>query len=108
MNTQEPCLTSLALNDKDVIQAISPIVAEIKDGALMESVTDELPTLSTPAELARFMRTTTNSLAQDRYLGRGVPFIKVGRRVRYSRSDVLAYLERNTMQRTDDPRGGAA
>jgi hypothetical protein len=54
------------------------------------------------------MRTTTNSLAQDRYLGRGVPFIKVGRRVRYSRSDVLAYLERNTMQRTDDPRGGAA
>ena len=61
MNTQEPCLTSLALNDKDVIQAISPIVAEIKDGALMESVTDELPTLSTPAELARFMRTTTTA-----------------------------------------------
>lgn len=73
----------------------------------MASVIDELPILMTPAELARFLRTTTNSLAQERYLGRGVPFIKNGRRVLYARSDVVAYLERNTVQRTDDPRGAA-
>jgi hypothetical protein len=71
----------------------------------MSVLIDELPALLTPPELARFMRTTTNTLAQDRYLGRGVPFIKAGRRILYARNDVLAYLERNTIQRTDDPRG---
>lgn len=69
------------------------------------TVLDDLPALLTPSELAKFMRTTTNSLAQERYLGRGVPFIKNGRRVLYARADVLAYLEANTCQRTDDPRG---
>lgn len=73
----------------------------------MASAIDELPILMTPAELAHFLRTTTNSLAQERYLGRGVPFIKNGRRVLYARSDVVDYLERNTVQRTDDPRGAA-
>ena len=69
-------------------------------------VLDELPELLTPPELARFMRTTTNCLSQDRYLGRGIPFIKTGRRILYARADVLSYLERNRLQRTDDPRGG--
>lgn len=67
-----------------------------------------LPPLMTPAELADLMRTTTNSLAQDRYLGRGVPFIKNGKRVLYARTAVLDYLERNTAQRTDSPRGISA
>ncbi|ORV86736.1 hypothetical protein AWC11_17060 [Mycobacterium interjectum] len=69
---------------------------------------DALPDLITPAELAQFMRTTTNALAQDRYLGRGVPFLKHGKKVLYVRSDLEAYLERNRCQRTDDARGGAA
>lgn len=71
----------------------------------MATVPDDLPALLTPAEVAHFMRTTTNSLAQDRYLGRGVPFLKHGRKVLYLRIDVLAYLERNRCQRTDDSRG---
>jgi hypothetical protein len=74
----------------------------------MTTLLDELPALLTPGELAEFMRTTQNSLAQDRYLGRGVPFVKHGRKVLYTRSDVLAYLERNRCQRTDDPRGAGA
>lgn len=70
---------------------------------------DDLPALITPLELAKLMRTTTNSLAQDRYLGRGVPFVKHGRTVLYAKTDVLAYIEQNRCQRTDDPRGvGAA
>ena len=68
----------------------------------------DLPPLLTPAELAELMRTTTNSLAQDRYLGRGVPFIKNGKRVLYARTAVLNYLESNTAQRTDDRRGVVA
>ncbi|BBY67556.1 helix-turn-helix transcriptional regulator [Mycolicibacterium helvum] len=54
----------------------------------------DLPEVVTPKQLAEYFQTTEASLAQDRYLGRGVPFIKVGtKRVRYLRSDVLAYLE---------------
>jgi hypothetical protein len=67
----------------------------------------ELPALLTPPELAQLLRTTTNSLAQDRYLGRGVPFRRHGRKVLYARSDVLDYLQRNRATRTDDPRGAA-
>jgi hypothetical protein len=61
---------------------------------------DNLPAFLTPAELAELMRTTTNSLSQDRYLGRGVKFIRAGRRILYARSDVLAYLEANTFQQS--------
>jgi len=67
--------------------------------------TDFLPPMATATQLAEFLQTTPAALAQDRYLGRGVPFIKVGKRVRYLRTDVLQYLERNRAQRTDDPRG---
>lgn len=68
---------------------------------------DDLPPLLTPPELAEVLRTTINSLAQERYLGRGVPFIKNGRRILYARNDVLAYLDQNRAQRTDDLRGAA-
>jgi Helix-turn-helix domain len=71
----------------------------------MSTALDELPALLTPPELARLLRTTPNSLAQDRYLGRGVPFVRHGRKVLYARTDVVAYLEGNRCHRTDDPRG---
>lgn len=50
------------------------------------------------AEVAEFMRTTTAKLAQDRYLGRGIPYIKHGRKVLYRWADVHAYLAANTVQ----------
>lgn len=61
----------------------------------------------TAAEVALYLRTTTGNLAQDRYLGRGVPFVKYGSRVRYRRQDVLAYLDANRCTRTDQRRGTA-
>lgn len=62
----------------------------------------ELPPLLNPAEVAQLLRTSENSLAQDRYLGRGLPFIKHGRRVLYAKASVLEYLDANTCQRTDE------
>lgn len=53
--------------------------------------------LATPDEVAAHMHTTTASLAQDRYKGMGVPYIKVGRRVLYRWNDVQAYLDANTV-----------
>lgn len=67
----------------------------------------DLPEVLTPAELAPYLRTSTASLAQDRYLGRGIPFVKYGKRVRYLRTDVLDFLAANRVTRTDDPRATA-
>ena len=55
----------------------------------------EIPKLLTPKELAEILGVSTETLAQNRYLGQGVPYIKVGKRVRYQLNDVIAYLEAN-------------
>jgi hypothetical protein len=67
-------------------------------------VSNQLPPLAKPAEVAEYLHTTTASLAQDRYRGTGPNFIKRGSRVLYRWSDVLEWLDRNTFQRTDDLR----
>ncbi len=67
---------------------------------------DDLPPVMTAAQLAEVLNMSPASLAQDRYHGRGVPYVKVGaKRVRYLREDVLEYLRQNRLRRTDDPRG---
>jgi predicted DNA-binding transcriptional regulator AlpA len=63
-----------------------------------------LPELGTPTQVAEYLHTTVDSLAQKRYLGTGPKFIKVGHKVLYRWSDVLEWLQQNTRQRTDDPR----
>lgn len=60
---------------------------------------------ATPAQVAPVLDTTEAGLAQMRYRGTGPRFVKRGRRVLYRWSDVRAYLDANTLQRTDDPRG---
>ena len=54
-----------------------------------------LPEVATARQLAEFLGTTEASLAQDRYLHRGVPYTRVGRRIRYLRVDVLNFLSAN-------------
>jgi hypothetical protein len=58
-----------------------------------------------PSQVAPVLDTTEAGLAQMRYRGTGPRFVKVGRKVVYRWSDVRAYLDANTLQRTDDPRG---
>jgi hypothetical protein len=60
--------------------------------------------LGTPADVAKYLHTTVESLAQKRYLGTGPKFIKAGHKVLYRWSDVLEWLDQNTRQRTDDQR----
>ncbi len=66
-----------------------------------------LPDTASPQDVAKTLYTTEAGLAQMRYRGTGPKFIKVGRRVLYRWADVYAYLDANTVQRTDDPRGAA-
>ena len=67
-------------------------------------MSNQLPPLATPPEVAEYLHTTTASLAPDRYRGTGPKFIKRGSRVLYRWSDVLEWLDRNTIQRTDERR----
>ena len=56
---------------------------------------EDLPPIATASQVAAVVQTTVDSLAQDRYRRRGIPFIKIGGRVRYLREDVLTYLAAN-------------
>jgi hypothetical protein len=58
-----------------------------------------------PKQVAPVLGTTEAGLAQMRFRGTGPKFVKVGKKVLYRWSDIRAYLEANTLQRTDDPRG---
>jgi predicted DNA-binding transcriptional regulator AlpA len=48
----------------------------------------------TPDEVAALTRTTVDTLRWYRYVGKGPRSFKVGRRVRYDRTAVLAWIER--------------
>ena len=63
-----------------------------------------LPSIMTAEELAPAIRSSVGALAQDRYRNRGIPYIRMGRRIRYARADVARYLAAN---RSDNPKGAA-
>jgi hypothetical protein len=61
------------------------------------TVTTEGPVLLKPRDAAKILLTSENSLAQDRFHGRGVPYIKLGFRVLYDRDVIIEYLRANTV-----------
>lgn len=61
-----------------------------------------LPPVMTTKDLAPALGITSEALAQDRYRGCGIPYVKLGRRVRYLRADVARYL---VTHRTGGDRG---
>lgn len=64
----------------------------------------EFPPLMTPKQVAATGIKTVNTLMSDRYQGVGLPFIKVGRSVRYRKSDVLNYIEGHVYNSTREAR----
>lgn len=53
-----------------------------------------------PEEVSDLLKVPQGTLANWRYLGKGPRFVKVGRRVRYRRSDVEAWLELHVREST--------
>lgn len=63
---------------------------------------------ATAKQVAAYLHTSEAGLAMMRYRGTGPKFIKAGpRKVLYRWADVQAFLDANTMQRTDDPQDAA-
>lgn len=56
---------------------------------------ETLPAVATAAQVAAAIQCTVDALAQDRYRRRGIPYVKIGGRVRYLREDVIGYLQAN-------------
>lgn len=53
-----------------------------------------------PHEVADWLGTTTDRLAQARYKGNGPKFIKLGRSVYYTEAHLREWVEANTHERT--------
>lgn len=58
--------------------------------------------LATPTELAAYLGCTTQRLADDRYHGTGIPFVRHGRNIRYKWSAVHKWEQANTFVRSDE------
>ena len=63
---------------------------------------EDLPPFLRTPEVAKLMRKSTNSVAQDRYLGLGPRYIRDGRRILYAKADVIAYLRERTVSPDDN------
>lgn len=53
--------------------------------------------LWTTKQTAEFLGQSESTLEQDRYKGRGVPYVKLGKTVRYRPTDVRKYIEQHTI-----------
>jgi excisionase family DNA binding protein len=62
-----------------------------------------LPELLTPEEVAEITGLSLDTLAQWRSQRRGLPYLKIGRVVRYDPAEIQAYLERCRVS-VSDPR----
>ena len=53
--------------------------------------------LITPEEASEILGVTAKSLANSRYTRTGIdiPYIRLGNRIRYQESDLIAYIEKN-------------
>lgn len=62
--------------------------------------------LATTQQAAAFLSRSIPAMERDRQHGEGVPFVRIGRSIRYQKSIVLAYVQQNLRWSTSQ--GGAA
>lgn len=56
-------------------------------------------------EVSRITRRALPTLRNDRHLGRGIPYLKIGRSVRYSLADVITFMEAGRIKTENLTRG---
>lgn len=49
----------------------------------------------TEKEVSKITKFALSTLRNDRFLGKGIPYIKVGKSVRYNFADVIDFMESN-------------
>ena len=58
-------------------------------------VSVNLPSLMNQKQVAEYLGKSVKTLERDRWAGIGIPFVKVGRLVRYRADDDIEWLEKN-------------
>ncbi len=61
----------------------------------MYSSTPDISALLTEKEAARFLSMSFRTLQSWRSESKGPPYLKLGRSIRYRKSDLLAWVEKN-------------
>ncbi|WP_039828406.1 helix-turn-helix transcriptional regulator [Nocardia testacea] len=64
----------------------------------MTAAAHKLPELLTEREVAELVGTSPGTLRQDRSADRGLPYVRIGRRIRYRADDIEAYLDAHTVR----------
>lgn len=49
-------------------------------------------------EVSRLTKRALSTLRNDRFKRQGIPYVKVGRSVRYSKEDVIGFMEKRKIQ----------
>ena len=73
----------------------SALIQKLCDELNRQLPIDVLPPVATGRQVAAVIGTSEAALSQERYQHRGIPYTRIGRRVRYLRSDVIEYLATN-------------
>jgi hypothetical protein len=68
----------------------------------LSTPTVQMDDLLTEGEAAQLRRQSIRTLQAERLRGGGCPFVKLGRSVRYRRSDVLGFIAANVKTSTSD------
>jgi len=55
----------------------------------------------TEVEVAEITNMSLSTLRNHRFLGRGIPYIKIGRSVRYNENDVYGFMESRKIQTSE-------
>ena len=58
-----------------------------------EKQKEELPRYLTEKEVSQMTGRSLSTLRSDRFNSRGLPYVKIGRSVRYALEDVVQYME---------------
>ena len=74
------------------------MIAKMPETNLMET---EIMRYLREKEVAELTGLALPTLRNDRFLGRRLPYIKIGKAVRYNESDVIAFMESRKIQTSD-------
>jgi len=61
----------------------------------MDQISVTVPKLMKQGEVAEYLGVSPQFLERDRWQGATIPFVKIGRGVRYRAEDVQEYVEKN-------------
>lgn len=76
----------------------SPLTQKLCDELSRQLPIEVLPPVATSRQVAAVIGTSEAALSQERYQHKGIPYTKIGRRVRYLRSDVIEFLAANRVE----------